>query len=313
MPETKVLFNLLLGKCKTQHLPGKFAFHDHGEYKDNAKFAARVERKFPLTARQDVWPIILGAGVVYIGARFLQNYYAAKEKWELHKSPKRAKTDSEAESNNNIADEIWGDTAEFGKITGIMGLDAGSLYSRVSVLSTDTGKVQVVENAEGQRATPSCVGVQPGTDTEDDEWSFLVGTQAETLPHIYAPNVLIGRRYDDKKANSFIKDLQYEDYVKKGIGGTMQVIIGDSGVPSSPELLTSKLISHMRSVASSHLDTGNCSHAYLALPAEAAVSPRVRSAMQIAAEQSNLCLLGASQEPLCGPAWSNSVVRRYGK
>ena len=293
--------NFLLRKCKKQHLPTKFAVHDHREYKDNAKFAAQVERKFfHLTARQDVWPIILGAGVVYIGARFLQNYYAAKESGELHKSSKKATTDSEPEDKNSTTDEIWGDTAEFGKITGIMGLDAGSLYSRVSVLSTDTGKVQVVENAEGQRATPSCVGVQPSTDTEEDEWSFLVGTQAETLPHIYAPNVLIGRRYDDEKANAFIKDLQYEDYVKKGIGGTMQVIIGDSGVPSSPELLTSKLISHMRSVASSHLDTGNCSHAYLALPAEAAVSPRVRSAMQIAAEQSNLCLLGASQEPLCG-------------
>ena len=82
--------NFLLRKCKKQHLPTKFAVHDHREYKDNAKFAAQVERKFfHLTARQDVWPIILGAGVVYIGARFLQNYYAAKESGELHKSSRK--------------------------------------------------------------------------------------------------------------------------------------------------------------------------------------------------------------------------------
>ena len=45
----------------------------------------------------------------------------------------------------------------------------------------------------------------------------------------------------------------------------MQLIVGDGdedSVASSPELLTSQLISHMRTVASSHIDTGNCSHAF---------------------------------------------------
>ena len=70
----------------------------------------------------------------------------------------------------------------------------------------------MVENAEGQRATPSCVGVQDG---DEGESSFLVGTQAETLDHIYAPNALIGRRFDDEKASAFIKDLQYEGNVKQ--------------------------------------------------------------------------------------------------
>ena len=258
------------------------------------------KHNFHVTRKAEVWPILVAAGVIYVGARFLQKYYAAKESGELNKPRKREKKIGDKKDKKESAEDLWGGSVEFGKVTGIMGLDTGTLYSRVSVLSTDTGKVQVVENAEGQRATPSCVGVQDG---DEGESSFLVGTQAETLDHIYAPNALIGRRFDDEKASAFIKDLQYEGNVKQGIGGTMQLIVGDGGedsVASSPELLTSQLISHMRTVASSHIDTGNCSHAFLALPAEAAISPRVHSAMQIAAEQANLRLLGAAQEPLCG-------------
>eukprot|EP00943_MAST-04B_sp_MAST-4B-sp1_P008388 g8388.t1 len=256
-------------------------------------------RHFHVTRQTEIWPILLGAGVVYIGARFLQNYYAAKESGELKKPRKKEETAGNIKAKKNSAEDLWGGNVEFGKVSGIMGLDTGTLYSRVSILSTDTGKVHVVENAEGQRATPSCVGIQGNTE-EEDASTFLVGTQAESLPHIYAPNALIGRRFDDTNASAFVKDYEYEEYVKKGIGGTMQLIIGESGVASSAELLTSKLISHMRNVASAHIDTGNCSHAFLALPAEAAVSPRVHSALQIAAEQANLRLLGAAQEPLCG-------------
>jgi molecular chaperone DnaK len=244
-------------------------------------------RQFHVTKQREVWPIILGAGVAYLGLKFFNNYYEAKEKGALKKAPEEKKKPKK--SRGPTTEDLWG-SAEFGKISGIMGLDTGTLFSRVSVGSEKGAKV--VENAEGARGTPSIVGVQ------GDE--FLVGTQAETLPHIYAPQQLVGRKFDEESATAFIEDMGYEDYVKKGIGGSMQLIVGDSGVSSSAEMLTAQLISHMKGVASANVESGKCSHAFLALPAEAAVSPGVHQAMQIAAEQANLKLLGAAQAPLCG-------------
>merc|ERR1711871_1186933 len=91
----------------------------------------------------------------------------------------------------------------------------------------------------------------------------------------------------------------YSSFVNKGIGGTMQLVVGESGVKTSPELLTSKLIDQMGSIASANVESGNCSHAFLALPPDAVLSPKVHRAMQVAAEQASLTLLGAAPAPLC--------------
>lgn len=76
----------------------------------------------------------------------------------------------------------------------IIGIDLGTTNSCVAILEGD--KPKVIENAEGDRTTPSIVAF-----TDDDE--TLVGQpakrQAVTNPSntLYAVKRLIGRRFED--------------------------------------------------------------------------------------------------------------------
>src|SRR3546814_12656310 len=77
----------------------------------------------------------------------------------------------------------------------IIGIDLGTTNSCVSVL--DGGKVKIIENAEGERTTPSIVAYM-----QDGE--VLVGTpakrQAVTHPKntLFAVKRLVGRKLDEK-------------------------------------------------------------------------------------------------------------------
>ena len=88
----------------------------------------------------------------------------------------------------------------------IIGIDLGTTNSCVSVL--DGGKARVIENAEGDRTTPSIVGY-----TEEGE--ILVGQsakrQAVTNPHntLFAVKRLIGRKFKDDVVQ---KDIQMVPY-----------------------------------------------------------------------------------------------------
>ena len=89
----------------------------------------------------------------------------------------------------------------------IIGIDLGTTNSCVSVL--DGGKPKVIENAEGDRTTPSIVGY-----TDDGE--ILVGQsakrQAVTNPHntLYAVKRLVGRKFKDKVVQKDISMVPYK-------------------------------------------------------------------------------------------------------
>ena len=88
----------------------------------------------------------------------------------------------------------------------IIGIDLGTTNSCVSVL--DGGKPRVIENAEGDRTTPSIVGYT-------DEGEILVGQsakrQAVTNPTntIYAVKRLVGRKFKDAVVQKDIKMVPY--------------------------------------------------------------------------------------------------------
>ncbi len=88
----------------------------------------------------------------------------------------------------------------------IIGIDLGTTNSCVSVMEGDTPKV--IENAEGDRTTPSIVAF-----TDDDQ--VLVGQpakrQAVTNPTdtLYAVKRLIGRRYEEKAVQKDIDLVPY--------------------------------------------------------------------------------------------------------
>jgi len=89
----------------------------------------------------------------------------------------------------------------------IIGIDLGTTNSCVSVM--EGGKPKVIENAEGDRTTPSIVGY-----TEEGE--ILVGQsakrQAVTNPHntIYAVKRLIGRKFKDDVVQKDISMVPYK-------------------------------------------------------------------------------------------------------
>ena len=89
----------------------------------------------------------------------------------------------------------------------IIGIDLGTTNSCVAVM--EGGKPKVIENAEGDRTTPSIVAFG-----KDDE--VLVGQpakrQAVTNPEntLYAVKRLIGRRYDEKAVQKDIDLVPYK-------------------------------------------------------------------------------------------------------
>ncbi len=88
----------------------------------------------------------------------------------------------------------------------IIGIDLGTTNSCVSVL--EGGKPRVIENAEGDRTTPSIVGYT-------DEGEILVGQaakrQAVTNPKntVYAVKRLVGRKFKDDVVQKDIKMVPY--------------------------------------------------------------------------------------------------------
>jgi len=89
----------------------------------------------------------------------------------------------------------------------IIGIDLGTTNSCVAVMEGNNAKV--IENAEGQRTTPSTVAFT-------DDGQRLIGIpakrQAVTNPTntIFASKRLIGRRFDDEATQKDLKHLPYK-------------------------------------------------------------------------------------------------------
>ncbi len=112
----------------------------------------------------------------------------------------------------------------------IIGIDLGTTNSCVAVMEGD--KPKVIENAEGDRTTPSIVAY-----TGDDE--VLVGQsakrQAVTNPKntLFAIKRLIGRRFEDEVVKHDIKLVPYK-IVKADNGDAWVEVNGKKMAP--PEI-----------------------------------------------------------------------------
>lgn len=109
----------------------------------------------------------------------------------------------------------------------IIGIDLGTTNSCVAVLEGD--KARVIENAEGDRTTPSIVAF-----TDDNE--VLVGQsakrQAVTNPQntLFAVKRLIGRRFKDDVVQKDIKMVPY-NIVEADNGDAWVEVKGDKKAP----------------------------------------------------------------------------------
>lgn len=128
----------------------------------------------------------------------------------------------------------------------IIGIDLGTTNSCVAVMDGD--KPRVIENAEGDRTTPSVVGY-----TADGE--VLVGQaakrQAVTNPSntVFAVKRLIGRKFDDKVVQKDISMVPYT--ISKADNGDAWVEAG--GEKMAPPQVSAQVLMKMKKTAEDFL------------------------------------------------------------
>ncbi len=128
----------------------------------------------------------------------------------------------------------------------IIGIDLGTTNSCVSVL--EGNKPKVIENAEGDRTTPSIVAF-----TDDDE--ILVGQsakrQAVTNPSntLYAVKRLIGRKFEDDVVQKDISMVPYK--ICKADNGDAWVEI--KGEKKAPPQISAEVLKKMKKTAEDYL------------------------------------------------------------
>ena len=128
----------------------------------------------------------------------------------------------------------------------IIGIDLGTTNSCVAIL--DGGKAKVIENAEGDRTTPSIIAY-----TQDGE--ILVGQpakrQAVTNPTntLFAIKRLIGRRFEDKEVQRDIDIMPYK-IVKADNGDAW---VAAKGEKMAPPQISAEVLKKMKKTAEDYL------------------------------------------------------------
>lgn len=128
----------------------------------------------------------------------------------------------------------------------IIGIDLGTTNSCVAIMDGD--KVRVIENAEGDRTTPSIIAY-----TDDNE--ILVGQsakrQAVTNPEntIYAIKRLIGRRFKDDVVQKDIKMVPYK--IAGADNGDAWVEV--KGEKMAPPQVSAEILKKMKKTAEDYL------------------------------------------------------------
>ena len=146
-----------------------------------------------------------------------------------------------------------------GPVGDVIGIDLGTTNSCVAVM--EGGNAKVIENAEGQRTTPSIIGFS-------DDGQRLVGTpakrQAVTNPEgtLFATKRLIGRRYDDKHVQKDLQNVPYK-IVKAGNG---DAYVEAKGQQYSPSQAGAFILGKMKETAESYLGRP-VGHAVVTVPA----------------------------------------------
>lgn len=128
----------------------------------------------------------------------------------------------------------------------IIGIDLGTTNSCVAVL--DGGKARVIENAEGDRTTPSIIAY-----TEEGE--TLVGQPAKrqsvTNPRntLFAIKRLIGRRFEDEEVQRDIKIMPFG--IVKADNGDAWVTARDKNI--APPQVSAEVLAKMKKTAEDYL------------------------------------------------------------
>merc|ERR1719277_74875 len=169
----------------------------------------------------------------------------------------------------------------------VIGIDLGTTNSCVSVMDGSTPKV--MENAEGQRTTPSVIGF-----TADGE--RLVGAparrQAVSNPEntVYASKRYIGRRFDDPEVQKDLKNVPFK-IVRASNGDAW---FEAQGKVYSPAQMGAFTLTKMKETASNYLQT-TIKNAVVTVPAY--FNDSQRQATKDAGQIAGLNVLRVINEP----------------
>ena len=128
----------------------------------------------------------------------------------------------------------------------IIGIDLGTTNSCVAIM--EGGKTRVIENAEGDRTTPSVVAF-------GDDGEVLVGApakrQAVTNPEhtLHAVKRLIGRRYEEDVVQKDVKQMPYK--IVKADNGDAWVDV--QGKKMAPPEISARVLQKMKKTAEDYL------------------------------------------------------------
>ena len=129
----------------------------------------------------------------------------------------------------------------------ILGIDLGTTNSVAAVI--EAGEAEVVENAEGNRITPSVVAVN--TRSGERYVGQIAKRQAVTNPEntIFSVKRLMGRRFDDPEVQGAAKRLPY----KVVAGGNGDAHVEMSGQAYAPPQISSMVLQKIRQDAEAKL------------------------------------------------------------
>jgi molecular chaperone DnaK len=128
----------------------------------------------------------------------------------------------------------------------ILGIDLGTTNSAVAVM--EGGEPRILENAEGNRTTPSIVTVSK---SGERLVGLLAKRQSITNPKntIFSVKRLIGRKWSDETVQKDKAWLPYD--VQEGPNGSVQVKMGDKSY--SPEEISSMILAKLKADAEAKL------------------------------------------------------------
>ncbi|HET8523511.1 MAG TPA: Hsp70 family protein, partial [Thermomicrobiales bacterium] len=129
----------------------------------------------------------------------------------------------------------------------VIGIDLGTTNSVVAVL--EAGEPTVLENAEGERITPSVVAVN--TKTGERLVGRTARRQAITNPEntVFSIKRFMGRKFDEPEVQEAIKRVPYK--VTKAANGDVQVAMG--GRNYSPPEISAMILQKLRADAEAKL------------------------------------------------------------
>jgi len=146
----------------------------------------------------------------------------------------------------------------------VIGIDLGTTYSCVGVFKN--GRVEIIQNDQGNRITPSYVAWDP------ESGERLIGDAAKNQATVNPENTvfdikrLIGRKFMDKTVQSDIKLLPYA-VVNKHDKPQVEVEVSPGDRKQfSPEEVSAMILQKMRSIAETYLGE-DVKHAVVTVPA----------------------------------------------